>query len=123
MGTKRNKALAAYAKELSKVLNVKIDYLDLNALTDLEQDGHRLAEQYCNGEVSEAEFDKRLESIKQIVWGFLGKHKEIQFNTDPRGYFLKLNDDFMRAHRDSGIETDWGGYGIICPDHLQAKIT
>jgi len=35
------------------------------------------------------------------------------FNSDPRGYALKIKDDYTR---DITIYRDWGGYGILAPD-------
>lgn len=37
------------------------------------------------------------------------------FNWDPRGYTLKIDDDWMRT-QGSGLHRDWGGYGIIAPE-------
>ena len=34
-------------------------------------------------------------------------------NRDPRGYALKLTEEFSKDKR---IYKDWGGYGIIAPD-------
>lgn len=36
-------------------------------------------------------------------------------NLDPRGYALKINDEWMRANSVT-LHSDWGGYGIIAPD-------
>lgn len=41
-------------------------------------------------------------------------------NLDPRGYSLKIDDQWMRANQgkwnDDNLTTDWGGYGIIAPE-------
>jgi hypothetical protein len=37
-------------------------------------------------------------------------------NRDPRGYALKIDDEWMRAHPQFRLHTDWGGYGIIAPE-------
>jgi len=34
---------------------------------------------------------------------------------DPRGYALKLDDEWTRANAPH-IHRDWGGYGILAPD-------
>ena len=39
----------------------------------------------------------------------------IFLNGDPRGYALKIPDDYVRDN-DLNIHRDWGGYGIIAPD-------
>jgi hypothetical protein len=36
-------------------------------------------------------------------------------NRDPRGYCLKIDDEYTRANK-LDIGTDWGGYGIIAPE-------
>ena len=37
-------------------------------------------------------------------------------NRDPRGYALKIDDEWMRARQEVRLATDWGGYGILAPD-------
>jgi hypothetical protein len=60
---------------------------------------------------------------------FLPKMPEnaLYINSDPRGYALKINDDYIRDHKDdhgsiysylNRMECDFGGYGILCPDWL-----
>lgn len=34
------------------------------------------------------------------------------FNSDPRGYALKIEEQ----HRPEGMERDWGGYGCLAPE-------
>ena len=48
---------------------------------------------------------------------FLGitGHEAIFLNGDPRGYALKIKDDFIRDNK-VNIYKDWGGYGIFAPD-------
>lgn len=36
-------------------------------------------------------------------------------NLDPRGYALKIDDEYMRAHN-LKLHTDMGGYGILAPE-------
>ncbi len=36
-------------------------------------------------------------------------------NGDPRGYSLKIDDEWMRAKRPR-LHSDWGGYGILAPE-------
>ena len=36
-------------------------------------------------------------------------------NRDPRGYALKISDEWMR-NNPKALPCDWGGYGIIAPD-------
>lgn len=37
-------------------------------------------------------------------------------NGDPRGYSLKIEDNWMRERQNLRLHRDWGGYGIIAPD-------
>ena len=89
----------------------------------LERKAHKLAEDECNGlietEVADVEIDKILSKLS-CVWMSFGRklpHPKVPvfLNGDPRGYALKINDDYVRKHNIK-IERDWGGYGIIAPD-------
>jgi hypothetical protein len=86
-------------------------------LRSIEYSGHRLAERYCNGEIDSYQYDVAIDLIKEKVRNLLPPEifREVSFNGDPRGYFLKLNDEWMRLTR-TPLETDWGGYGILCPN-------
>lgn len=37
-------------------------------------------------------------------------------NGDPRGYALKIEDNWMRARPELRLHSDWGGYGILAPE-------
>jgi len=39
----------------------------------------------------------------------------VVINRDPRGYALKIEDEWFKDH-DVRIHKDWGGYGILAPD-------
>jgi len=41
-------------------------------------------------------------------------------NGDPRGYTLKVKDDYMCEHS-IDLPRDWGGYGIIAPDLMEVE--
>ena len=84
----------------------------------LEVRAHRMAEQFCNGEISE-DFNDRAEgsimkSLDKIL-NFKAQGIPVIFNGDPRGYALKIESDYVRDH-DIDIHRDWGGYGIIAPE-------
>lgn len=61
----------------------------------------------CEGSGMVIDF-KAIRSMPRIV--------PVILNRDPRGYALKIDDEWMRAHRDVVLHRDWGGYGIIAPD-------
>jgi len=84
----------------------------------LETQGQRLAEQWCNGEIDETLFDDGVSAViievdKILRFSTVGV--PVFFNSDPRGYALKIDDRYVSGN-DLLITTDWGGYGIICPE-------
>lgn len=89
-------------------------------LRRLEAEGSRLAVERCNGEVDEAEAEKRGDAIlyrADIILCFRSAGIPVFLNGDPRGYALKIDDAWMRENAaDSRLHRDWGGYGIIAPD-------
>jgi len=91
------------------------------ALRRYELKATRLTIAMCNGipAATQPAVDSELERIHDKVCQLLGveRHcKDIFINRDPRGYALKLNDDFARDKR---IHKDWGGYGILAPDYSE----
>ena len=107
-----------HIEQLAAIFNMP--YADMKVvyhkLKTLESRGHRLAEDHCNGVDSES-FDEKLDDIRKVLRSLLPDSdvkKNIHLNTDPRGYFLKIDDEFTRRNK-LAIHTDWGGYGIICP--------
>lgn len=87
-------------------------------LHNIETKAHRLAEDYCNGIIDsdqwEIEADKILARVDKVL-GYLEKNIPVFVNGDPRGYALKIRDEYVREH-DLKIYRDWGGYGILAPD-------
>ena len=83
---------------------------------------HRAAEKWCNGEIEEGAFDAESERAERHVCRILGvKHTAgvIWVNSDPRGYSLKVSEDFTKGfnrNAERALHTDWGGYGILAPD-------
>jgi len=91
------------------------------ALRRYELKATRLTIAMCNGVDSatqtahEAELDRIHDKVCQLL-GVERFCKDIFINRDPRGYALKLNDEFARDKR---IHKDWGGYGILAPDYSE----
>lgn len=86
-------------------------------LRRLELKAHRLAEQWCNGYISEPMFDDGMQVIiNKLSKLFDNRRLPAGFfiNSDPRGYALKLDNE--RATIPEGMYTDWGGYGIFAPE-------
>ena len=96
------KKLLMIEKSLEKPLldacNVGIDYDELDRITDAALD----------------KVDKILHFRENKIPVFV--------NRDPRGYALKIKDDFVREYHERNskngtrLYTDWGGYGILAPD-------
>lgn len=87
-------------------------------LRRLESRAHRAAEDWCNGEMTESQNDRItddiLEALDQLL-GYKAKGIPVFINGDPRGYALKIEDDYVREHA-LQIHRDWGGYGILAPE-------
>ena len=85
-------------------------------LRRIEAIGHKLAEDRCNLDMSEAVQTRRSEGVYNSLAKLLGKHEVPIFaNMDPRGYCLKIESEWASKHAPH-LYRDWGGYGIIAPD-------
>lgn len=85
----------------------------------LENRAHRLAEDYCNGVIEAERYDKKAQQILREVDALLHfKYRDIPvfINGDPRGYALKIREDYVREHQ-LHIHRDWGEYGILAPEY------
>ena len=93
------------------------------ALRRLEVEVTRWSEAVCNGDIDPSEDERRstLDAFDRRLIRILGAAQDdpaamaLHINLDPRGYALKLDDEYVRAN-DIEIYRDWGGYGIIAPD-------
>ncbi len=95
-------------------------------LRRLEAKASRITTDYCNGDFDDGEsgekLDAALDSILAKVNAILGNtgipsEIPVFINRDPRGYAIKIEDDWVRANYESKpIFRDWGGYGIIAPE-------
>jgi hypothetical protein len=92
------------------------------ALHRLEVKATRVTTAYCNGENTEADLDKMEKSVMTSLIGIFGKEKVMEtgmfINQDPRGYALKISDEWMKGYESKGgrLHKDWGGYGILAPE-------
>lgn len=90
-------------------------------LKRIETKLHRLNEGYCNGDVDTIEWenvkDRQLDNIDKVL-GFRASNIPVFINGDPRGYAIKIDDEYMRS-RDISFYRDMGGYGIIAPDFTE----
>jgi hypothetical protein len=84
----------------------------------IEVRAHRLAEEYCNGIIDETQDAKNEASILKAldnILNFKAQGIPVFVNGDPRGYALKIADEYVKAHN-LEIHRDWGGYGILAPE-------
>ena len=110
--------ITKHGQDLKRVFNLDhtTDPVKLcKKLLRLENKAHRLATDYCNGDVDQIEFDTQGNKILTKVETILKDKKHLLLNGDARGYALKIDDGFIRVNNLS-IYRDWGGYGIIAPD-------
>ena len=97
-------------------LNQDIDPVKLcKRLFRLENKAHKLALDFCNGEIDQLEWDQKADKILTKVEAILKNKKVLFLNGDARGYALKIDDGYIR-NNNLNIHKDWGGYGIVAPD-------
>jgi len=84
----------------------------------IEVKAARIALDYCNGgmelDAFEVEKEKMLKALDKVL-NFTAQSIPVFFNGDPRGYTLKIDDEYVRANK-LEIHTDWGGFGILSPE-------
>ena len=122
MDHKTLEAVTKHGEQLKAIfrLPTEVDPVALcRRVRRIEREAHDLTTRDCNGQVSvdvreatEATLLKRLDSLL----GFEARRVPVFVNGDCRGYALKIDDEWMRAHPEFRLHQDWGGYGIIAPD-------
>ena len=102
-------------------LNQDIDPVKLcKRLFRLENKAHKLALDFCNGEIDQLEWDQKADKILTKVEAILKNKKVLFLNGDARGYALKIDDEYIR-NKNLNIHRDWGGYGIVAPDFREFR--
>jgi len=83
----------------------------------IENRAHCAAERWCNGEIEADDYQEIKGQVLSAVNKLLDNDGTVPVfvNSDPRGYSLKIRDDYIRDNN-IRIYRDWGGYGIIAPD-------
>ena len=108
-----------HGADLDRIFGLDEDPVALcKRLRRLETKAHKLAEDYCNGLLESPAYELQAGQLLAKVDQLL--HYEtagvpVLLNGDPRGYALKIDDDYVREHN-LDIYRDWGGYGILAPD-------
>ena len=137
MNSKTLEAVTRHGETLKAIFNLpQADALKLcKQLRRIEVAQHRIAEQACNGEIwnDEAGDDEREEHEARVlarldkILNFKAQGVPIFLNGDPRGYALKIKEEWMRVGNNgtrngaTRLDTDWGGYGLIAPDLTEGR--
>ena len=128
--TKMYQQIEKHGNDLNAIFNTGLEPVTLcKKLRRLELKANRIATDWCNGVIDTDNIDTHIEPIMKQVYKILNngiynddrphqKKVPVFFNGDARGYSLKINDAYVKTLNTQGksIYTDWGGYGIICPD-------
>jgi len=117
MTEKQKKAIEKHGQALNAIFNTKFDAISLcKKLHRIECQAHRMAENYCNGDIDNDEWgtytDKTIDRLNTIL-GFRQRHIPVFINGDPRGYALKIRESYQPHVQ---IHKDWGGYIILAPE-------
>lgn len=119
MNARTLEAVTKHGKNLQAIFGLTGDPVQLcKRLRRIENEGSRLALAMCNVGMDEDVWENSKAWIlarADKILGFTEKGIPVFFNGDPRGYCLKIDDEWMRTH-DVRLYRDWGGYGIIAPD-------
>lgn len=102
---------------------MKLSTVQKRNLKFLEEKAHQWAEDECNLPLSEEIIDARNQIVYDEVCDIFGGRLPNGFfyNTDPRGYALKINNE--KAKIPNGLRTDWGGYGLLAhPETTEVMI-
>jgi len=134
MNQETKDAIIKHGETLKKMfrLSPEIDSLKLcKQLRRLERQADKNNTDYCNGYIDETQYSKIDEAILSYldaILNFNSQNIPVFINGDPRGYALKVNDEFMRAFDNISrnepksifyglsLNKDWGGYGILAPE-------
>ena len=115
--------ITKHGQNLKAVFNLDqdIDPVKLcKRLFRLENKAHKLALDFCNGEIDQLEWDQKANKILTKVEAILKNKKVLFLNGDARGYALKIDDGYIR-NNNLNIHKDWGGYGIVAPDFREFR--
>jgi hypothetical protein len=122
MTPKQEAAIRKHGEQLNAIFHTGLDPVTLcRKLRRIEGAAHKLAEDACNYlSVESLEFIRRDAAIAHrletlLMGNRLPRPVPVFINMDPRGYALKIDNEYMREHN-LRLYTDWGGYGILAPE-------
>jgi len=116
--------ISAHGENLRKIFSfpATVDMVSVcKRLFALENKTNKIMVDYCNGFIdcdtvnyaSDKTYNTLLFILRLQHSTLLAK--SLLINRDPRGYSLKINDEYVRDNN-LVIYTDMGGYGILAPD-------
>jgi hypothetical protein len=115
--------ISRHGENLKRIFNLAGDPDKISRqVHSIEVKAQRFALDYCNGVIDGDAMEMADDAIMKRLYKLLGKEKCVEtgvfYNHDPRGYALKISDDWTRGYRNAGgeIHQDWGGYGILAPE-------
>ena len=121
----KNKVVS-HGQNIIKMFNLSNDTNELQLcrkLRRIEKEARILMTDQCNGDLNHKSTDEILFMEEEIlnkldkILNFKSQNIPVFLNGDPRGYTLKIKDDYLRKVRDkTPLYSDMGGYGIIAPD-------
>lgn len=124
MNARQLEAVKRHGEQLNAIFHTGLDPVVLcKKLRRIEGAAHKLAEDACNSLSMESkEYQSKWASVQSRLWAVLqvdnpgNKWQHVlHINMDPRGYALKIDDEYMRAHNIT-LYRDMGGYGILAPE-------
>ena len=108
-----------HGNDLKTIFNLDMDAIKLSKkVHGLEVRAARISLAYCNGDIDMAAKESGIAAILKAlnkVLNFTAQNIPVFFNGDPRGYTLKIDDEYVRLNG-LDIYRDWGGYGILSPE-------
>lgn len=123
MNEKQRQEIRKHGENLQRIFNISGDPIALcKRLRRVENEARTYTTAQCNGELDFTEKQQEvkenvlLKKVNKILNNENGK-VPIFINGDPRGYALKIDNDWVRKNKEKyPLMTDWGGYGIIAPE-------
>jgi hypothetical protein len=123
MTLKQEVAIRKHGEQLNAIFHTGLDPVVLcKKLRRIEGAAHKLAEDACNYlSMESGEFAHRKNLLTARITSLLllepmkPTNKGVFINLDPRGYALKIDNQYMRDHN-LQLHRDMGGYGILAPE-------
>ena len=125
MTPKQRKAIEKHGRNVQNIFRntSKMDPVQLcRKLRRIELDAEKIGLAMCNDSTyttDDADDDTQdvMHALSRLLGFEPGKKGSVPvfINRDPRGYALKIDSEYVKAH-DLDIHRDMGGYGILAPE-------